>query len=174
MKKAAKVLKSITADNVKDAVKGGTIKTEVAEYVSEVLESKDAMKMFDKVRTIDVDSTIVMNTNVDKVGTFGDIVLELNKNALGDKTIEEIDSMFMNADNTVANSFKDAITHEKYHADLILEKNYVQIESLYEQLEDTHIDSLSITAYKDGTECIAEVGVMIDRGDADKVPKDAM
>ena len=27
---------------------------------------------------------------------------------------------------------------------------------------------------KDGTECIAEVGVMIDRGDADKVPKDAM
>ena len=115
-----------------------------------------------------------MNTNVDKVGTFGDIVLELNKNALGDKTIEEIDSMFMNADNTVANSFKDAITHEKYHADLILGKNYAQIESLYEQLEDTHIDSLSITAYKDGTECIAEVGVMIDRGDADKVPKDAM
>lgn len=171
--KSAKI-KSITADNVKDAVKGGTIKTEVAEYVSEVLESKDAMKMFDKVRTIDVDSTIVMNTNVDKVGTFGDIVLELNKNALGDKTIEEIDSMFMNADNTVANSFKDAITHEKYHADLIFEKNYAQIESLYDQLEDTHIDSLSITAYKDGTECIAEVGVMIDRGDADKVPKDAM
>lgn len=28
----------------------------------------------------------------------------------------------MNADNTVANSFKDAITHEKYHADLILGK----------------------------------------------------
>ena len=57
---------------------------------------------------------------------------------------------------------------------MIFGKNYAQIESLYDQLEDTHIDSLSITAYKDGTECIAEVGVMIDRGDADKVPKDAM
>ncbi len=40
LEKVAKVLKSITADNVKDAVKGGTIKTEVAEYVSEVLESR--------------------------------------------------------------------------------------------------------------------------------------
>lgn len=84
------MLKSITADNVKDAVKGGTIKTEVAEYVSEVLESKDAMKMFDKVRTIDVDSTIVMNTNVDKVGTFGDIVLELNKMHLVTRQLKKL------------------------------------------------------------------------------------
>lgn len=44
-----------------------------------------------------------------KVGTFDNIVFELNKNALGDKKIEEIDFMFMNADNTVANSFKDAM-----------------------------------------------------------------
>ena len=44
-----------------------------------------------------------------KVGTFANIVFAFNHNALGDKTIEEIDFMFMNADNTVANSFKDAM-----------------------------------------------------------------
>lgn len=167
-------IKSITVDYVKEAIEGSEIKPEVADYISSVLGKKNAMGMFDKVRTIEVKESIVMNTNVEQFGTFGDIVLELNVNALGGKSIEEIDSMFIGAGNTVANSFEDAITHEKYHADLIFGKNYSQIESLYAKLEDVHIDSFSKTAYKDGTECIAEVGVMIDRGDADKVPKDAM
>ncbi len=47
------------------------------------------------------------------------LLCELNKNALGDKDNQEIDSMFMNADNTVANSFKDTITHEKISCGLI-------------------------------------------------------
>lgn len=167
-------IKSITVDNVRKAIEGSTIKPEVADYVYDTLANKNAARMFDKVRQIEVDPSIVMNTNVDRAGTFADVVLELNTNALGGKTIAEIDSMFMNAKNTVANSFEDAIAHEKYHADLIRGKNYAEIESLYDKLGYVHIESLSKTAYKDGTECIAEVGVMIDRGDAEKVPKDAM
>lgn len=69
---------------------------------------------------------------------------------------------------------RDAIVHEIYHAKLIDGLNFAQVESLYETLGDIHIEGLSAIAYSDGAECIAEVGVLIERGESDKVPKEAM
>lgn len=40
------------------------------------------------------------------------------------------------------------------------------------ELEKVHIDGISSIAYKDGAECIAEVEVLLFRGD--EVPEEAM
>jgi hypothetical protein len=60
-----------------------------------------------------------------------------------------------------------------YHAKLISGKNYAQIESLYDELDSVHIKGISQTAAKDGSECSAETGVLIERG-FDNIPDDAM
>ena len=82
--------------------------------------------------------------------------------------------MFEFAGNTVANDFDDAVIHEMYHSKLIQGLNYSQLENLYDELDYTHINGLSKTAYIDGAECIAETGVLIERGEKEKVPKEAL
>lgn len=61
-----------------------------------------------------------------------------------------------------------------YHSKLIQGLNYSQLENLYDELDYTHINGLSKTAYIDGAECIAETGVLIERGEKEKVPKEAL
>lgn len=74
---------------------------------------------------------------------------------------------------TVANSLKEAVIHEKYHAKLINGLNQNELESLYDELSEYHIQGISPTAAKDGAECIAEIGVLFDRGDTDWIPQKA-
>lgn len=108
-----------------------------------------------------------------KAGTFFDTLFVLNEDVLGEKTVKDIDDLFKNTDNTVADSLKDAVVHEMYHSKLIHNLNYAQLENLYDELNDIHIGSLGKTAKIDGSECIAEVGVLIERGEVDKVPSEA-
>lgn len=86
---------------------------------------------------------------------------------------EEIDKLFLNSKSTVANSLEEGIIHEKYHAKLIMNLNYPQVEALYDERSDIHIDGISKIAYSDGAECIAEVGVLIERGEKD-IPQNAL
>lgn len=167
-------IKTITVDNVLEAVKGGSIKEDVANKIYSILEKHGASKSFEKVKTAKLGDKIVFQTDPVRVGTFFDRTLVLNEDVLGGKSVAEIDALFAKAANTVANSLEDAVVHETYHAKLISDLNYAQLESLYDELDYVHIDGISRTAYSDGAECIAEVGVMIERGDANKVPEAAM
>lgn len=168
------MMKSIKVDDIKSAVSGGAIKEEVAERIYNVLDAHNATYLFDEAATKKLGNSIVFQTDPQKVGTFFDVVFVMNEDVLGVKTVDEISEMFKSAKNTVANNIEEAVVHEIYHAKLIQGLNYAQLENLYDELNDIHIEGLSKTAYIDGTECIAETGVLIERGEKEKIPKAAL
>lgn len=168
------IIKPIKVDDVTTAINGGTIQENVAKRVAEVLNNLNALTQFDRVETRKLGSVVAFQTEPQKVGTFFDTVLVMNEEILGGKTVEEIDAIFANAKKTVCNSLDDAVVHETYHAKLIHNLNYAQLEGRYDELNDVHIDGISATAMVDGAECIAEVGVLIKRGETADIPKEAM
>ena len=164
---------NIRLDDIKTAVTGSPISEEVAEYIFSVLaEQRDQFK-FDRVRVLALDPKIVMQTDPVQNGTFYDIVLNLNSNFLGGKTIEQLDDEIRASNVTRAKSLREAVIHEIYHGRTYYQKNKGEIDALYEVLEGIQIDGISRTAYKDGFECIAEVGVLYERGETSDIPKAA-
>lgn len=168
------IIRSIKVDDIKAAVSSGTIKEDVAVKIADVLEAHNASTLFDKVATKKLGNNIVFQTEPQKVGTFFDVALIMNEDMLGGKTVAEIDAIFSAASNTIANSMNDAVIHEMYHSKLIRNLNYAQLESLYDELNSIHIEGLGKTAMIDGSECIAEIGVLIERGEKDKAPQKAI
>lgn len=168
------IIKSITVDGIKNAAKGGEISEDVAEHIFDTLKKHDSAYLFNQAKAVALGDLIALQTDPEKVGTFFDTALLMNKNLLGNKSVAEIDSMFLSAGGTVANSLADAVIHEMYHAKLINGMNYAQVENLYDTLADIHIEGISRTAAKDGAECIAEVGVVLERGELDSVPAEAL
>lgn len=164
---------NIRLDDIKTAVTGSPISEEVAEYIFSVLaEHRDQFK-FDGVKVLALDPKIVMQTDPVQNGTFYDIVLNLNSAFLGGKTVQQLDAEIEASNVTRANSLREAVIHEIYHGKMYYQKNKGEIDALYEVLEGIKIDGISRTAYKDGFECIAEVGVLYERGETSDIPKDA-
>lgn len=152
---------------------GSTIKEEIAVKVADVLKEHDASNLFDSAAVEKLGDEIVFQTNAQKTGVFFNTVFVMNEDVLGGKTTAEIDNMFSHAKNTLAESMEEAIIHEMYHSKLIHNLDYAQLESLYDELSDVHIEGLGKTAKIDGSECIAEIGILLERGDINKVPTDA-
>lgn len=168
------IIKSITVDDIEEAISGSELNKEIASKIASVLEKHNVSRIFDTVKRVNIGNNTVFETEPLRMGTFFDISLNINENVLGGMSVEEINGLFENAGNTVANSLEDAIVHEIYHAKLINGLNYSQLENLYDELDSIHVDGLSKTAYKDGAECIAEVGVLIERGEINNVPEKAL
>lgn len=168
------IIKNISIVDLKQSVSNISITTKVIDKIYEFLDERGAPRLFNKSALIKVDSRIALQTDPVKVGTFFDTVLNLNKSFLGGKTVEEIDEIFLASKSTVANSLREALIHEEYHARLIQNLNYSQLTALYDELSYVQIDGISYDAYKDGSECIAEVGVLIERGEIDSIPQLAL
>lgn len=166
-------IRNIEIGDISAAIKGGTIQKDVAKTIIDTLDESNSRGLFDRVAVVQADAKIVMQTDPVKKGTFFDTQLNLNESFLGGKTVEEIDTELKNSDFTVANSLREAVIHEKYHAKLISDLNQDQLEALYDILSDYHIDGISKTAWKDGSECIAEVGVLFERGETNDLPQKA-
>ena len=164
---------NIRLDDIKTAVTGSPISEEVAEYIFSVLaEQRDQFK-FDRVRVLALDPKIVMQTDPVQNGTFYDIVLNLNSNFLGGKTIEQLDKEIADSDVSVIKSLREAVIHEIYHARTFDGKNIGEVRAQHENLEGRQILGISPTAMKNGFECIAESGVLFERGEIEKIPEEA-
>lgn len=70
---------------------------------------------------------------------------------------------------TVCNSVPDAVIHEIYHARTTEKMSFAQYEALS---ETTGAKGVSITAKSDVLEAIAEIGVLYERGEFDKISKE--
>lgn len=166
-------IRNIKIDDARAAIQGTKINDNVIKTIIDVLSEDDSQYLFDEIAVVKEDYRIIMQTDPVKKGTFFDIRLNLNENFLGGKTIDELDSEIFNSKVTVCNSFREAIIHEKYHAKLINGLNQGQLDAIYEELSERNIDGISKTAFKDGNECIAEVGVLFERGETDDLPEEA-
>lgn len=164
---------NIRLDDIKAAVTESPITEEVAEAIFNVLdEYKDQFK-FDSVRVLSLDSKIVMQTDPVQNGTFYDIVLNLNSSFLGGKSVEQLDNEIEDSDVSVIKSLREAVIHEIYHARTFYGKNKGEIDAQHEELEGLQILGISPTAMKNGFECIAESGVLLERGEVNKIPDEA-
>lgn len=164
---------NIRLDDIKAAVTESPITEEVAEAIFNVLdEYKDQFK-FDSVRVLSLDSKIVMQTDPVQNGTFYDIVLNLNSAFLGGKSVEQLDNEIEDSDVSVIKSLREAVIHEIYHARTFYGKNKGEIDAQHEELEGLQILGISPTAMKNGFECIAESGVLLERGEVNKIPDEA-
>lgn len=166
-------IKSIKVEDLRAAINGGEISDEVAVKIADVLEAHNGVSLFDNAVVKKLGPEVVFQTDAQKAGTFFNTVFVMNEDVLGGKTVAEIDAIFKAAKNTVADSLEDAVVHEMYHSKIIQGLNYAQVENLYDELNDLHIEGLSNTAYIDGAECIAEVGVLVERGDTSDIPQEA-
>lgn len=166
-------IRNIRIDDINSAVKGGKISEDVEKVIFDTLREDNSQYLFDDVAVIKTDSKIVMQTDPVRNGTFFDTRLNLNENFLGGKTIEALDNEIKNSKSTICNSLREAIIHEKYYAKLISGLNQGELNALYEEMSEYNIAGISPIAYKDGTECIAEIGVLFERGETKNIPENA-
>ena len=102
---------------------------------------------------------------------YGLVELNVNSRLLSGLTIGEADAMIAKSKNNLPKSLKEAVIHECGHAKLIYGRSIKEVKKLYAELADVHIDGISLTAFEDGAECIAETEVLLYRNA--EVPKKA-
>ena len=168
-------IKSIDLDDFKAVTYGKGIDPEVEDVIYKTIKAAEKEDKFY------ISETVVKSIPEDTNGTpvlqiepisHGLLQLNINKDAFSDKTLKQVDEMFETSQSSLANSLEEAVKHECGHAKLIKGLNIKQIEKLYSELENIHIDGISATAFSDGAECIAEVEILLFRGE--KIPPKAL
>ena len=102
----------------------------------------------------------------------GVLKLNINTDIVAGRSVEEINQIIKGSKKIVADNIDEVLIHESGHAKTIAGMNVFEIDKIYKELSDIHIEGISEYAYLDGAECIAEVEVLLSRGE--KVPKKAM
>lgn len=64
------------------------------------------------------------------------------------------------------------MVHERGHLKVMRGRTSSEVTAIYKELESIQIEGVSDYAFKDGAECIAEVEVLLERGE--EVPDEAM
>ena len=70
------------------------------------------------------------------------------------------------------NNLQEAVWHENGHAKTYFNKTIDEVEEINNELDNIHFDNLSPTASQNGSELIAEVEVLLKRGE--EVPREAI
>ena len=84
---------------------------------------------------------------------------------LAGRTLEEIDAQIARTDSNLPNSLREAVVHECGHARAYKGKTPKEISAMNESLSNRGVDGISPIAEMDGAECIAEIEVMLYRGE---------
>lgn len=72
----------------------------------------------------------------------------------------------------LANNLEEAVIHECGHAKSLKGKTLAEITTMYEEILQAKIENISKIAYLDGAEALAEIEVLLSRGE--EVPDAAM
>lgn len=91
--------------------------------------------------------------------------LNINADLLSSYTYDELNQKIANTKKNVARSLEEAVVHECGHAKLIRGMKVEEIKILYKELEEKGVSGISLIAEQDGVECIAEIEVLLHRGE---------
>ena len=116
--------------------------------------------------------TTVFQIEAYSSGRYAKLQLNINEDFFAGKTVAEINKELAESSKSVANNLEEALIHELNHARLANGKSMAQLEVLYEELSNIHMEGISNTAYTDGAEALAEIEVLLYRGE--KVSAEAM
>jgi hypothetical protein len=116
--------------------------------------------------------TTLMEIEPVPLGRLPRLLLRMNEHAFAGRTLAELDDRVARSKNIVSNSLKEAVWHEIGHAKLINRKSIEEIQELYAELKPLGLPEISLIAGIDGAEAIAEIEVLLRRGES--VSRDAM
>ena len=173
LEKAGKssTIKAITIDDFEDAAIGNDVDKDVLKQISSVIKAGEDKSDYyiNEVRMLDIPSNkngkVLMQISPEPSGKKASLVLELNRDLISGRTLEQINENLSNSFQTVCNTLEDAANHEAGHAKLISGLSTEQIKLLYKTIEPHGFKGISIIADEDGVEAFAEIEAMIKRND---------
>ena len=98
------------------------------------------------------------------MGKTSMLQLSINSDLLAGKTLNEVNQIIADSNYSLTQNLKEATIHEAGHAKLISGKSIDEIKNLYSELADKGLDGISKIAKTDGVEAIAEIEVLLSRG----------
>lgn len=168
-------IKSIDLDDFEMATYGKNVSKDVESVIFNTIKNAEKKgELF--ISEVDVKPIAATGRGIPALQieptAFGTLKLNINQSVFAGKTLEEMNGVFAESTLSVANTLEEAVKHECGHAKLIKGLDIEEIDKLYKELDQVHIEGISNTAFEDGAECIAEVEVLLFRNE--KIPKDAM
>lgn len=170
------IIKSIDVDDFNDMAETHQISEEVSNLIANVIkqyEDKGGMYIseahFGDFYDAETGKRALFQVFPNK---YGLIDINVNSAIMGGKTVGEIDEMVANTHYNLPNNLVEAVVHECGHAKAYYQKTAEQIQAMNNELKNAGVKGISKIAEDDGAECIAEVEVLLYRGE--KVPSKAM
>ena len=168
--KKGSIIKNIDIDDMMTVAYGKEIDEKVIKTIYDSLKPNERAGAYfiSEVSIKSISSkegTILLQIEPIEAGRTAMLRLNINKDAFAGKTIDEINERIKNSANTVANSLEEAVIHECGHAKLISGYSVEEIENLYKELSDMGVEGISQIAFDDGVEAIAEIEVLLHRGE---------
>lgn len=96
---------------------------------------------------------------------YGLTEININSAIMAGKTLDEIDSIIAAAKSNLPQNLREAVIHECGHAKAYYGKTPEEVMAINEHIKDRGVDGISRIAKNDGAECIAEVEVLLSRGE---------
>ena len=91
--------------------------------------------------------------------------LNINTDIFYTCSLDEINEKLANSTKILAKNLEEAVIHECGHAKSLYGLNISEIKKLYIELSEIHFDGISKIAYDDGAECLAEIEILLSRGE---------
>ena len=168
------IIKNITIEDFKDAAIGKEVQPEILDVIND--NCKDKGMFFNDVvieKIADEDGRKVLLQTEPYFGGQRTLTrLKINESVFEGRSLEEIDKRIKESPNTLANNLQEAVWHENGHAKTYFNKTLDEIQRINKELEDIHYDELSFIASQNGSELIAEIEILLRRGE--NVPHEAM
>ena len=164
------IIKNIDIDDMKAIAYGKDIDEQVIQIIYDSLKPGERTGDYYisevSIKSIpSVNGTVLLQIEPIDAGRRAMLRLNINRDAFAGKTVDELNEWIKSSDNTVANSIQEAAIHEAGHAKTISGLSITDIEKLYAELSSKGIDGISPLAFEDGAEALAEIEVLLNRGD---------
>ncbi len=162
------IIKSIEIDDFKMIAEIKDIHPKVINNISEVIKDYEKRNEI-YISQFNFNSFSSTETGVPlfQIEPIADktLCLNVNNDILKGISLKEIDERILKSKKITPKNLKEAIVHECGHAKLLKGLTIKEIKELYAVLKDVHIDNISAIAFKDGAEALAEMEVLLYRGD---------
>ena len=162
------IIKSLEADDFEFVASAKGVDDEVSSVIANTVKRyEDSGEAyinefkFDSIASRNAGTVLLQIEPIAK----GILRLNVNTDVIGGQTLNDLNSRIAASSDIVANSLEEAVIHECGHAKLIMGLSVEAIKALYDELKDVHIDGISETAYYDGAEAIAEIEILLARGE---------
>jgi SPP1 gp7 family putative phage head morphogenesis protein len=163
------IIKNIDIDDMKTVAYGKDIDEQVIQIIYDALKPGERAGDYYisevSIKSISsVNGTTLLQIEPVDAGRVAMLRLNINQDAFAGKTVDELNEWIKSSNSTVASSVQEVAIHESGHAKTISGLSITDIEKVYAELSGKGIEGISPLAFEDGAEALAEIEVLLNRG----------